>query len=61
MLESNGVQYNEHHHAFRVQMAPDMFKEKAQMFVQIAQLNKEGDVPPDVEFGVGNSGGSLAA
>ena len=41
LLESNGVQYNEHHHAFRVQMAPDMFKEKAQMFVQIAQLNKE--------------------
>ena len=24
-------------------------------------VSNNGDVPPDVEFGVGNSGGSLAA
>lgn len=41
LLDANNIQYNEQHRRFRFQMAPDMFKEKGQMFEQIARLNKE--------------------
>lgn len=41
LLESNGVQYSEQHRHFRFQMPPKMFKENSEMFLQIAQLNKQ--------------------
>lgn len=41
LLESNGVQYSELQRRFRFQMALEMFKQKHDMFVQIARLNKE--------------------
>ncbi len=41
LLESNGVQYTEQHRRFRFQMPPEMFKEKSDMFLQIAQLNNQ--------------------
>jgi hypothetical protein len=41
LLESNGIQYSEQHQRFRFQMTPEMLKEKAEMLVQIAKLNKE--------------------
>ena len=40
LLESNGVQYNEQNRHVHFQMAADMFEKKAEMFVKIAQLNK---------------------
>jgi len=41
LLESSGVQYTEQHRRFRFQMAPGLFKEKEDLFVKIAHLNKE--------------------
>jgi len=40
LLESNGVQYNDKHRHFKFQMPATMFREKADMFVGIAELNK---------------------
>ena len=41
LLESNGIQYNDKHAHVNFQMPDKMFEEKAEMFLQIAQLNKE--------------------
>jgi hypothetical protein len=40
-LETNGVQHTEQHRRFHVQMPPEKFKEKGQLFVEVARLNKE--------------------
>ena len=42
-------------HAYVLQTMKEAYKCKS------ADKARKGDVPPDVEFGVGNSGGSLAA
>ena len=41
ILESTGVQYNDQHRQFRFQMPANMFEQRADMFLRIAQLNKE--------------------
>lgn len=41
LLESNGVQYGDKHRHFKFQIPAAMFKDKADMFLGIAQLNKE--------------------
>jgi hypothetical protein len=41
ILESNGVQYNDQHRHFKFQMPAQMFQAKGDMFVSIAQLNKQ--------------------
>lgn len=40
-LESHGVQYTEHRRELRFELAPEKFKEKNDMFIQLAHLNKE--------------------
>ena len=41
ILESHGIQFNDQHGQFKFQMGANKFEEHADMFVQIAQLNKE--------------------
>jgi len=41
LLESNSVQYSDKHRHFKFQIPATMFKDKAEMFLGIAQLNKE--------------------
>ena len=41
LLSDKGVQYTERSHRVHFQIAADMLKDKAEMFVQIAELNKD--------------------
>ncbi len=41
LLEANSVQYSDQHRHFKFQMPARIFEEKADLFLQIARLNKE--------------------
>ena len=41
LLSDKGFQYTERRQRVHFQMASDMLKDKAEMFVQIAELNKD--------------------